>query len=326
MSLPIVNLNSLSGNFSLSLEDPENLASILVNTERYKLSKDFYTTYLQNIEAVTVQDVQQAAIKYILPEESIILVVGKSSQIADKIISFSPTAKIETYDIEANPYDVAKKIKLLPPGMTAQSVFDNYIRAIGWLQKIEKIQDLSIKSKLLIEGNLLTFNLIYKIPGKFLSEATMNGQIFQKEILYHDNANVSDMRGTHIATGQELEKIIMDSNPIPELNYSKLGYKAKLIDLCEIDSIPAYMVEITSPRGNSSIDYFSIATGLKIKSVSSVKTNNGEVTQSTDFVEYAEFDGINYPIKMIQKIGSQSIDIEVDSINMNSGIKDDVFK
>ncbi len=318
--------NYLTGNFALSLENPQTIASFSVNIERYKLAKDYYINYLTNLSAVTAQDVQQMALKYIKPDQSILLVVGKSSDIAEKVAKFSSTGKTETYDIEANIYDPALKTKNIPSGITAEKVLETYISAIGGVQMINKVKDLTINAKLNIEGNLLDFNLKYKLPDKFLSEVIMNGQIFQKEVLNGDFAKVWDMHGSHEITGNEHEKIIIDADPFPELHYGNLGYISKLYDISEVDSSKAYRLEIMSPLGNSSIDYFSVESGLKIRSVSAENSSNGQITQTTDYLDYIEVDGIKFPKKMTQRMGSQFIDITIESIYINKGIDDEIFK
>ncbi|MGZ6539857.1 MAG: M16 family metallopeptidase, partial [Bacteroidia bacterium] len=83
--------NYLTGNFAISLEDPETIARFAINIERYKLPKDYYTNYLKNLAAVSVDDVYAMAQKYIRPENATILVVGDKDAISQKLAVFSPT-------------------------------------------------------------------------------------------------------------------------------------------------------------------------------------------------------------------------------------------
>ncbi len=200
-----------------------------------------------------------------------------------------------------------------------------YIQAIGGVDKIEKIKDMTIKATVSIQGNLLNLTLMYKLPGIFLSVVTMNGETIQKVVLKNENAKVSDMQSTHEAEGMELEKLIIDACPVPELDYEKLGYKAKLIDISDIDSVKAYQVEITSPLGNSSIDYFRVDNGLKIRSVSATNGSASQITQTTNILEYLEVHGIKFPKKMTQRMGSQLFDISVKSISLNTILPDEIF-
>jgi zinc protease len=97
--------NYMTGNFALSLENPQTIASFATNIERYKLPQNFYSDYLKKVAAVNSNDVRQMARKYILPDQSIILVIGKASEIANKLKSFSPEGKVIYYDSDANLYE-----------------------------------------------------------------------------------------------------------------------------------------------------------------------------------------------------------------------------
>jgi zinc protease len=68
--------NSMTGNFGRSLESPQTIANFALNTYRYNLPKDYYNNYLKNLEAVSINDVQEMAKKYIRPENCNIVVVG----------------------------------------------------------------------------------------------------------------------------------------------------------------------------------------------------------------------------------------------------------
>ena len=318
--------NYMMGNFALSLEKPQTIASFAVNTERYNLPKDYYTNYLKNIEAVNSQDIQAAAAKYILPDKSDILVVGKASEIADKLKEFSADGKIEYYDSEANPVDLSKMKKPLPEGLTVGKVLADYIKNSGGIENIEKIKDLTMKASFTVQGMKLNMNMIYKIPGKFLTDVFMNGQSVQKQIVNGDKGFQSGMQGSKKIEGDELEQLKMQAELFPELKYEAAGYKPELKEIANVDGKDAYVVDVTSPSGNVSTDYYSVETGLKIRSSSTMDSPMGKVTQTSDILEYTEVGGVKLPKKIKQTAGPQSFDISVDSIEINTGVQDDVFK
>jgi predicted Zn-dependent peptidase len=90
----------MSGNFGRALENPSTVANFAINTARYKLPKDYYANYLTNLMAVTPSDVQMMAQKYIRPDNSYILVVGKAEEVAPKIKQFAKSGEIQYYDFE----------------------------------------------------------------------------------------------------------------------------------------------------------------------------------------------------------------------------------
>jgi zinc protease len=319
--------NYLTGNFALSLERPQTIASFAINTERYNLPKDFYANYLKKIESITVADIQEVSKKYILPEKSTILVVGKASEIAEKLNKFSPQGKIEFYDIDANLYDPSSNSKPAPSGITAQTVIMKYIEAIGGISNIQKVKDISMKGKLSVGGMNVNMTMIYKLPDKFLSEVSMNGQIMQKEVLNGEYGHQSGMQGDKELSGEELERLKESAKPFIDMDYEKLGYKIELKELIKVEGIDAYKIEVTTAKNVVSTDYFSVETGLKIRTESSTDAGPmGKTSVQINYLEYSEVQGVKYPKKMKQIMGPQTFDVSFDEVLVNSGIKDEIFK
>ncbi|NLR80129.1 M16 family metallopeptidase [Chitinophaga eiseniae] len=90
-----------NGMFALSMENPEVTAtyarSILINN----LPKDYYRTYLQKMNAVSVAEVQQVAEKYFGYDNTRVIIVGNASQIMDNLKKLPFT--IKEYDPYAKP-------------------------------------------------------------------------------------------------------------------------------------------------------------------------------------------------------------------------------
>lgn len=317
--------NYLTGNFALSLERPQTIASFAVNTERYKLPKDFYANYLKNIEAVTAADIQATAKKYILPEQSNIIVVGKASEIAESLKKFSTDGKIEYYDNDANPYDPSAKAKVLPAGVTTKQVLDKYIQAVGGVDNIGKVKDITMNASLTVQGMTLSVKMIYKIPGQYLTEIVMNGQTFQKQVYNKGTGKISGMQGNKVVEGEELDKMKLEAELFPELKYDAYGYKAELKEVVDVNGKAVYVIEVTSPTGKTSRDFYSVESGLKVKSESTQESQMGAVTQSTEISEYMDVNGVKYPKLMKQSAGPQTFDIKVETITVNTGVADEVF-
>src|SRR5690606_13627321 len=68
------------GDFVLALENPQTIARYALNIKLNDLPEDFYSTYLQKINAVTTEDVTRVANTYFKSENSRVVVVGKGSE------------------------------------------------------------------------------------------------------------------------------------------------------------------------------------------------------------------------------------------------------
>ena len=73
------------------------------------------------------------------------------------------------------------------------------------------------------------------------------------------------------------------------------------------------------------MSYFSKETVLKLKESTTMETPQGSINQSVEYRDYQEIDGIKFPKKAVISMGPQKMDAEVVSIEINTGVSDDVF-
>lgn len=94
------------GRFVMALEDPQTIAEYALDIETEDLPEDFYKTYLERVNAVTVDEVQRAAQKYIKPEKTRIVVTGKASEVLPNLENVTFNGKkvpVKYFDKKANP-------------------------------------------------------------------------------------------------------------------------------------------------------------------------------------------------------------------------------
>ncbi len=71
----------LIGNFALNFETSGQIAGALQSLILYGLPENYFDNYLQNIEAITVQDVQRVSAKYLDTSKMAVVVVGDVSAV-----------------------------------------------------------------------------------------------------------------------------------------------------------------------------------------------------------------------------------------------------
>ena len=92
-------VNKLVGQFPLELETPNQIAAKVREQLVYNLKSDYWRTYRDKLAAVTPDDVQAVARKYVHPLPHIV-VVGKAKKIEKQIAEVLPKAKIVKYNTE----------------------------------------------------------------------------------------------------------------------------------------------------------------------------------------------------------------------------------
>lgn len=92
----------LAGSFARSLENPATIANFALQTEMLKLPKDYYRNYLKNLDAVTIEQLEQLAPKYMRADNANVIVVGDAAALERKV---SVIGAIQRYSPAGNRVD-----------------------------------------------------------------------------------------------------------------------------------------------------------------------------------------------------------------------------
>lgn len=314
--------NYLTGNFAINLEDPATVARFAINIERYKLPKDYYVNYLKTLAAVTVEDVYTMAQKYIRPENATILVVGDKEELVKKVEQFSSVKPVELYDIYGNK--VNPVTKTVPKGLTAKVVIDKYIKAIGGVKAVSKIKDVSIKMNTKLQGMDVSLITLQKAPNKFSMSFNMGAMVIQKDVYNGTKGKQTGMQGNKEITGDALEELKTQGTMNIEMQYQRLGYTLNIKGIEPVNGKDAYMIEVINPKGKRTMEWYDAESGLKARSSQTSETPKGPVTQTTDYLEYKEVNGVKFP-SVISISGVMAMRLTAETIEVNKGIKDSEF-
>ncbi len=93
---------AIIGSFALSLEQPQGLLQNIITQKLYGLPADYWDTYPQKVAAVTVDDVQRVAQKYVDLDKIQIVAVGDASKARDVLAKYG---KVELYDTDGKPVE-----------------------------------------------------------------------------------------------------------------------------------------------------------------------------------------------------------------------------
>ena len=317
--------NVLTGQFSQSLEQPGTVASFALSTARYGFPADYYEKYLENLQSVTPEDVAAMAKKYISPDRAHILVVGNKDDVADRLKQFSSEGKINMFDVYGNPIVASNAV--VPAGMTADKVIEDYVNAIGGTAKLAAIKDVATTSVMQTGGPELTLKTWQK-DGKVVTDMTMNGMSMSNRKYDGAKAKESGMGGARDLEGEDLNDLKEQAQISKEAAYKSGGYKLVLKGLELINGNNAYVIEVERPDGKKSTEYYDMKSSLKVREVSSVPGQDGEPTiMTTDFSDYKETNGVLFPNTVtITGVFPVPLKAIVTELKVNSGIDDAVFK
>jgi len=310
--------NELTGRFAIGLENPQTVATFAINIDRYKLAKDYYDNYLTALNAITLEEVNEVAKKYVLPYNFHLVIVGDRTAVEKKILKYDSDEKITFLDAFGKP---AAELKPVPAGVTLQTVLDGYLNALGGKDKIKQITDVTMKGKLSSQFGALDIQTIFKTPYKKYDVIIMGGQVLQKNVFDGTSGKSDGMQGSKLFDADQLKDAKADAAIVLELDLDAVGVKGTLLGIDLVDGKDAYKVAYVYPSGKKMFSWYNVKNNLLIKSSMLEKNEQGNMEVIYYYSDYKEVKGVLFPFIMKTTIG----DIIFDSIEINTGVKDDVF-
>jgi hypothetical protein len=310
----------ITGSFARSMESPQTIASFALNVKRYNLPEDYYANYLKRLDAVTLDDVQAMAKKYIRPDNAHIIVVGKGTEVAHTLTQFG---EVTYYDIYGNSYVPAKAE--VPAGLTAAKVLDNYISAIGGEDHVRAIKDIKMVMKTEMQGRELEIMSMSKVPNMSKTAVTMGGMAVMTSVFNGTDATIQQM-GQPVPVDENQKKdMAFEAAIVSEIAIKDMGLTAELNGIESIDGVNTYAVEITKPSGSKMTYFYDTETGLKLRTSATLQGPQGEVVQDTDLSDYKEVNGVMFPFSISLPMGPMKMKATAESIEVNTGIEDSEF-
>ncbi|MEQ8303918.1 MAG: insulinase family protein [Cyclobacteriaceae bacterium] len=310
---------SIAGAFGRSLEQPQTIASFAVNTAKYNLPKDHYSTLLKRLDAVTVEDVSAIAKKYIKPNQAYIEVVGKGSEIAESLKRFG---EVKYYDINGNNYEPAT-LSAIPSGLTAARVIDKYLGAVGGEKLARSLRTIKTTYKATAMGTEITMTILKASPQKSNLEIAANGMVFQQVISNGEKVSMSAMGQKMPVDQVTRDKTIFESAIFPELYLEDV--EAKLAGVELVDGKEAYVIEYKLQSGGVSTFYYDAQSGLKVQQVETVEGPQGTMSATTTYTEYKPVNGVLIPQVINQNQGPMNFKFEIIEIKLNPNLPESSF-
>ena len=309
------------GDFVLALERPSTIAQYAINTKVNELPEDFYATYLEKINAVSIEDVTRVANLYFTADTARIIVVGKGSEVIGNLEKTG--IPINYFDTFANPIEKPEFTKPIPAGVTAASVLDNYITAIGGLEAVNAVNSVMTAANVTIEGMPFKPTAVMKTmtPNMSSMEMSIEGMGTVMKQKFDGTKGYAEQQGQKMPMSEdELAEKAEEKGLFPE-TYLDAG-TLTLVSLTAIDGVDVYKIKVKE----DSYRYYDAATGLLVRTEKTQEAQGQKITSIEDVSDYREVNGILFPFAKKITAGPQVIGMAASEIVVNEGITADDFK
>ena len=281
-----------TGTFVLSLESPSTIATFARNIKTQDLPEDYYNTFLANIEKVTKEDVKQAAQKYFMTNNTRVFVTGKGSEILKGLENIQYNGEnlaVRYFDKFGN--ETERPDYSVDETLTAGSIIDNYIDAIGGLDKLNSVTSIEETYVADVMGNPFELYSLKSNKNQSLTTISVMGQ--SQKIVVNQSSGFMEVMGQKMEiTGAELEEAISGTALFTETN---LDYSTiELVGKTEVDDEAAYEIKVSDSKSL----FYSIETGLKLKEVTTQEVEGNSMITENFYNNYEEVEGILFPMSI----------------------------
>ena len=313
-----------TGNFVLSLENASTVASFARNIITQDLTEDYYNTFLSNIDKVSKEDVQKASQKYFQTNTTRIFITGKGSEILESLENIEYNGKklaVRYFDNFGN--ETARPDYSVDDSVSATSIINNYINAIGGLDKLNSVTSIEETYSADIMGN--PFDLYTLKSNKNQSVTTISVMGQSQKIVVNQSSGFMEVMGQKMEiTGAELEEAIASAALFTETN---LDYSTiELIGKSEVNGEASYEIKVSDSKSL----FYSIETGLKLKEVQTQEVEGNSIVTENYYSNYQDVEGILFPMSINLVTPSIPIpgglNLNAKSIKLNVDVSDSDFE
>jgi predicted Zn-dependent peptidase len=306
------------GRFVMQVEKPQAVARYALNIETEKLPADFYEKYIQTINNVTPDDIYRVSNKYFPLDNMRIVVVGKGSEVIEGLEKLK--IPIFYYDKYGNPIEKPVTKKEAPAGITAQNVFENYLKAIGGEKAVAAVKTLAMTGSTTIPQapSPLSFTSKLDSKGKMMVSLNMGTMPLMKQVVNDKGAYIEQQGQRKNLEGDDLAEMKASAAPFEELRLSKRT-DLKISGIEPINGKDAYSI-----KDGKTVYYYDVKSGLKVAKLKVKEQSGQSTTQTIYFNDYKDVKGVKVPFNIVQNAGFE-LDIKMSDIKINEGVSDSDF-
>ena len=202
----------LTGVFPIRLETQEGLIDQLVQIKMFGLPDDYLEIYRNRVQAVTVEQIQEVAQKYVKPDEAAIVIVGDGAQVIDQV---------KDYAEEIEFYNTSGKKKSHPSRGTAVSHAVEATLAGDWSLQIETPLGQSIPATLILANTVkgLSGRVESEMGNGELLSASFDGESFAAIVSFEVAGNAIEAQIAGEVEAEQMEGNISFQDS-PALNFT----------------------------------------------------------------------------------------------------------
>jgi zinc protease len=204
---------------------------------------------------------------------------------------------------------------------SAKGIINRYVEKIGGVQRWSTIHSTQFRDVVeLNDGDSVEYITVKEYPNKYYQKTSYKNNI--EVLIYNDGIGLDIYNGKidTIHDVKRLDKLKLQSCILPDISYESLGYKMELLGTHKFNNFDSYEIELVSPNGAISWNYYDKESGL-------LRMVYQEDKSKTIFPDYREYKNCLYPYRMFFVLADgRVLDVQTRSILVNEKVDPNIFK
>ncbi len=214
----------------------------------------------------------------------------------------------------------------LPEG---KDVLARYVKELGGKEKFKKVTSMTSKAKMVIEGQGISGDLVVHFMAPNLMKMNLDLGALGTQVQGTDGEisyESSTLQGDRILEGEEAARIMEEATSATLLEPEKVYKEIKCTKQEDVRGEKCNKVEMTRKSGSVDINWYSVKTGLLVRTQVTAKTPMGDLTVDSYPQDYKEVDGIMRAMKTVQEMGPIKFVITQGEITSNPKLDKSMFE
>jgi len=206
---------------------------------------------------------------------------------------------------------------------SAETLLDNYVKAIGGRAASDKVNTRVIKAKLEVPaaGLSMSVSTWAARPNKArtIIESDAVGRIergFDGSVGWE----VTTTTGPRVYEGAQLDDAVRDNRFDGLVTWREWVAKAETRGAADVEGKPAWKVLVTPKRGSPQTYFFDRASSLVVKLETIVRTPMGDIPAEAFLSDYRDVAGVLMPHRVRQLVTGQELVSVIESVTPNAEI------
>jgi outer membrane lipoprotein-sorting protein len=214
--------------------------------------------------------------------------------------------------------------------LTVDDVIAKNLAARGGAEKLKSLTSVKITGVVTAQGMELPMTSWAMRPNRMRRDTKFQDQTiviaFDGTTVWGINPMLGPTPQTITGPQADLTRDEATFDPL-FLSYKERGHAIELVGTETVEGNEVHHLKVTKKNGTIEHHYLSAASGLEVRSVSTLKQGGIEAEVTTDLSDYQTVDGMQIAFSMKQSMnGNPVAQIKLEKIEFNVSINEDLFR